>query len=118
MDTANKLIDDIIAEQVVLESQSNGVDVFQLYNATTNFTFAFTAWTGEEMQLEVAAHLAASLSAEDRARLIFQLLTCSSKEPEVISPADKLFAVHLAEEMGPDWCQWMYHFTVLCTKLS
>jgi hypothetical protein len=99
-------------------SECNGVSVETFASATDNFAFAFTAWTGEEVQTYEAMRLARSLSDEDRARLVFQLITeqCDARFENGLSSDDKKFGVTMADTMGPDYAQWLYHFAVFCTK--
>jgi hypothetical protein len=97
-------------------SECNGVSFPQLFDATNNFAFAFTAWTGEEGQQAMGTKLAQSLSDADRADLIFSLLTSQSRTHKELGPEDKIFAVRLAQTLGPDYAQWLYHFAVFCTK--
>lgn len=99
-------------------SQCNGVSLTQLHAAANNFSFAFAAWEGEEAQQECATAFARSLCEEDRAALIFSLLTEQAASEQSLSLADKQLALRVANTMGPDWAQWLYHFAVFVTKAA
>ena len=34
------------------------------------------------------------------------------------SPVNKIAAVKVADRLGPDWCQALYHFSVFCTRVA
>jgi hypothetical protein len=60
------------------------------------------------------------LRLDERAALIFQGLTVNAGTGNglELGKADKAFAVELADTIGPDYAQWLYHFSVLVTKLA
>lgn len=65
-----------------------------------------------------AREIAQAFSPADRATLIIELLRAFSlPEGHELNAADKLLALIMAEKLGHEKAQWLYHFSVLCTRL-
>lgn len=57
------------------------------------------------------------LSLEAKARIMLQMpWTSSPGDPDALP--NLAFAGHVAQELGPDHCQALYHFAVRCTKIA
>lgn len=39
-------------------------------------------------------------------------------ETNPASPLNRQLALEISEALGPDWCQTLYRFAVLCTKMQ
>ena len=120
-DNSEAAVAAIMAEDLGLlpsGSQCTGVTVSQAIDAAQNFVFAFNAWEDEDVQAEMGVALASSLTDVSRAQLIFNLLTYQSTSEARLNDADKHLAVDLAETIGPDRAQWLYHFAVFVTKAA
>ena len=96
-------------------------DVATLFQSAQKFADELHKWEGEDLLDEVATSLFAKmLRPEERSVLIFQGLTVNAGTGSglELSKADKAFAVEFADTIGPDYAQWLYHFSVLVTKLA
>lgn len=93
--------------------------IAETYEAMRGFADKLNALIGEEVLGPVCRDFARNELANDaRMELIFQLLTATADSPDTLGVEVKHDAVQLAETLGPDWCQWLYRFAVLCTKLA
>ena len=100
------------------ESIKGQTKVAEAYEAMHRFADALNALEGEEVLAEICRDAGAKFSPDVRLEMIFQLLTVNASGPENIGTRSRHDALDLAEKMGQDWCQWLYHFAVLCTKLA
>lgn len=108
--------EDFHAEQQATKAALTQVGV--AYSTARAFANALNALDGEEEQARVLTELVLySLTPEARLKLAFAALT-DGDENEELSRHDKTFALELAMDRGPDWCQWLYKFAVLCTKVA
>lgn len=87
------------------------------------FFEALAEWDGEELQGAIITDLIAQhCTLESRVQLVFQALMNGTSEPAGgfadFTPNGKLFAIDLAETIGPDYAQVLYHFAKLVTKLA
>lgn len=91
----------------------------ETYEAMRAFREKLNELTGEEILVAVCRDFACGkLEDSVRRELILQLLTAKAGGPNEFGLEVKQDAVHLAEMLGPEWCQWLYRFAVLCTKLA
>lgn len=89
------------------------------YKAMREFTEALNDLQGDEMLGGVFSDFIRHLPEDTRTTLAFQAIThCANGETEALGFKAKAGALALAEEMGPDWAQWLYKFAVLVTKLA
>ena len=92
------------------------MDTTELYETCSSFAETLGDWDGDELQAEALAAMTKKLTPESRCTLVMQVMLAGAND-ENLSVEDKVFAARLADKLGPDWCQWFYHFAVLTTKL-
>jgi hypothetical protein len=91
----------------------------QVHTTGKAFFEALAQWDGEGLQDSILAEILRDHATKDsRAMLAFQVLGLEAGTSDEMTKETKLFAIELAETMGPDWAQWLYHFAKLVTKLA
>lgn len=112
----------IVATRGEPEAPKSGLT--KLREAGKAFFQELAKWDGEELQSETIADLLAEhVTPKSRAQLAMQVLMLevhpsNCDDPVFINRDSKVFAVTLAETLGPESAQWLYHFAKLVTKLA
>lgn len=95
----------------------------KVHAAGREFFTALAEWDGEELQSQIIAELIAEhCSLQSRVQLASQALMYGTSDltegPANFTPKGKMLAIEMAETIGPDWAQVLYHFAKLVTKLA
>ena len=101
------------------DNNTTQMKVTSVYKSMRVFADELNEFAGEEVLADICKDFAIKeLAYEVRLELIFRLITANAPEPENVSTLSRHDALDLAEKLGPEWCQWLYRFAVLCTKLA
>lgn len=105
-----------------LDSMDRAMTEMDMVHSTgTAFFEALGKWDGEKLQAGIVRDLLANITTETRAALAVEALMVNARpegdKPE-LSQGDKLLALEVAQYVGEDGAQWLYHFAKLVTKLA